>query len=144
VVEPLEKGGCLSSQLSGALGFAEFIKYFGHTTPGVIDIALQFAECFWSFYERSVWVDDAVARVLPAHVLVAHPGSGLILLKSVAIAIAVAVDPGQAMLGGRKMPLQQRLVTGSAPGGMQRDEVKRRRVGCTVIGRVRNQLEVCE
>src|SRR5215813_10596026 len=27
---------------------------------------------------------------------------------------------------------------------MQRDEVKRRRVGCTVIGRVRNQLEVCE
>ena len=53
------------------------------------------------------------------HVLVADRRTGLILLKSVAIAIAVVVDPRQASLGGLEMPLQQRLVSGCPPGGMQ-------------------------
>src|SRR3974390_280788 len=102
------------------VGFAKLIEYLGHAPPGVIDIALQFAQCLWPLYKRSVRVDDAVARILPAHVLVARGGLGLILLKSVAIAIAVAVDPGQTLLGCRKMPLEQHFVAGCPPGGMQR------------------------
>ena len=54
------------------------------------------------------------------------------------------VDPGQAILGGRKMPLEQRLVARCPPGGVQRDEVQGCRIGCAVIGCVRDQLEVCE
>src|ERR1700757_144113 len=122
VIESFEQHFRLLSQLFGTAGLAELIEYLGHASPGVINIALQFAERFWPFYERSVRVDDAVAGVLPTHVLVAHGGPGLILLESVAIAIAVTLDPGQAILGGLKMALEQRLVAGCPPGGVQRDE----------------------
>src|SRR6516165_8228183 len=42
------------------------------------------------------------------------------------------------------MPLEQHFVAGCPPGGMQRDEVKRCRIGRAVIGCMRDQLEVCE
>ena len=42
------------------------------------------------------------------------------------------------------MLLQQRRVAGGAPGGMQRDQIKRRGVRGAVIRRVRDQLEMRE
>jgi len=40
------------------------------------------------------------------------------------------------------MPLQQRPVAGRSPGGMQRNQIERRGIRGTVIGCVRDQLEM--
>ena len=40
------------------------------------------------------------------------------------------------------MPLDQCAVAGGPPGCMQRDQIKRRRVGGAIVGRVRDQLEM--
>src|ERR1700693_5919637 len=42
------------------------------------------------------------------------------------------------------MALQEGPVAGRPPGGVQGDQVERRRVCRPVIGRVRNQLEMCK
>ena len=42
------------------------------------------------------------------------------------------------------MPLQQRAVAGRPPGGVQGNQIERRRVGGAVIRRVRDQLEMRE
>ena len=76
-----------------------------------------------------------------SHVLVADGRAGLVLLKPVTVAIAVAVDPVQAAFGSRQVPFDQ-CVAGGTPGGMQRDQVKRRGVGRAVIRRMRDQLEM--
>ena len=119
LIESFEQCRGLCAQLAGAAGFAEHIEYLGHAQPGVVDVTLQFAQRFRSLHQRAVRIDDAVAGILPSHVLVADRRTGLIFLKSVAIAIAIMVDPGQASLGSLEMPLQQRLVPGCPPGGVQ-------------------------
>ena len=42
------------------------------------------------------------------------------------------------------MPLEQGFVAGGAPSRVQRYQIERRRVGRSVIGGVRNQLEMRE
>ena len=42
------------------------------------------------------------------------------------------------------MPLQQRPVAGRPPGGVESDQIERRRIGRAVVGRVRDQLEMGE
>src|SRR4029453_10648663 len=83
LIEVVEQRCCLRSQLLGTAVLAKLSEYFGHAPPGVVDVALQFAESLWPAYQRPVRVDHAVSGVLPAHVLVADRRAGLIFLKSI-------------------------------------------------------------
>ena len=87
---------------------AERVEDLGHAQPGVVDIALQFAQRLRPPHRRAVGIDHGIAGVLPRHVLVADRRARLVFLEAVAVAIAVVVDPGQAASAFGKMPLQQR------------------------------------
>jgi hypothetical protein len=63
-------------------------------------------------------------------------------LEPVAVAIAIFVDPLEARLCGRQVPLDQRRVAGGPPRRVERDEIERRRVGGAVVRRMRDQFEV--
>src|SRR5258706_14182875 len=65
-------------------------------------------------------------------------------MESVAVAVAVVVDPGKAALSRFQMPLDQRSVARGAPGRMQRDEIQRGGIRSAVVGRVRDQFEMSE
>src|SRR5262249_31133149 len=82
--------------------------------------------------------------ILPGHVLVADRRTRLIFLKSVAVAVAVFVDPGEASFRRRQVLFEQAVVAGGAPSRVQRYQIERRRVGSSVIGGVRNQFEMRE
>src|SRR5208283_5473817 len=94
------------------------------TSPGVVDIALQLAKGFRPLHQRAVRIDDAIRRILPGHVLVADWRSRLIFLKTVAVAVAIVVDPREASLRGLEMAFEKRQVSGGPPGGVQSDEVE--------------------
>ena len=121
---------------------AKFIVDLRHALPGVVDIALQFAQRLRPLHQRTILVHHAVAGVFPGRVLIACGRSGLVLLKPVSITIAVGIDPVQAALGRRHMPDEQVAVSGSPPGRMQGNQIERRGVRCAVIRRVRDQFEV--
>ena len=144
LVEPFEERCGFPSQIRCTAEHAEFIEYFRHAQPGVIDIALQLAERLRSLDKRSVRINHTVSGILPAHILVADRRAGLIFLESIAVAITVIVYPGQASLRGLKMPIQQRLVARCPPGRMECDQIERRRIGRAVIWRVRDQFEMSE
>src|SRR6516162_8363061 len=144
LIEPFEQRSGLLSQLLGSVRLAKCIEYFGHTQPGVVDVTLQLAESLWSLYQRPVRINHAVSGILPAHVLVTDRRAGLVFLETIAVAVAVVVDPGQTSLGGIKMTFQQRLVAGRPPRGVKGDQIERRCIGRAVVRSVRNQLEMGE
>jgi hypothetical protein len=47
---------------------------------------------------------------------------------SIAVAVAIFVDPGEAGFCSWQMPFQQAFVTGRTPGGVQGNQIKRRGV----------------
>ena len=141
-VELVEQCAGFRTQRLRAIRLAERIEHLGHAHPGIVDIALQLTEGLWPFDQRAVGIDNAITRILPAHVLVTNRGAGLVLLESVAVAVAIIVDPGEAPFCRLEMPLQERPVAGRAPDGVQRNQVERRRICGTVIRRVRDQLEM--
>src|SRR6185436_4058988 len=100
------------------------------------------AKRFRSLDKRAVRIDHGVARVLPAHVLVTDRRPRLVLLETVAVAVAIGVDPRETSLCGLQVLLKQPSVAGCAPCVVQRDEVEWRRVGSSVVRGVRYQLEV--
>jgi hypothetical protein len=63
-------------------------------------------------------------------------------LESVAVAIPVFVDPIQAGLCIRKMPLDKGWISRRPPRGVQGDQIQRRRISGPEIGGVRDQSEV--
>src|SRR6516164_6389360 len=83
----------LRAQFPRAVRFAERVENLGHADPGAVDIALELTERLRPFDERTVGIHDGIARILPAHVLVTDRRARLVLLKPIAIAIAVVVDP---------------------------------------------------
>src|SRR6266404_3212572 len=87
-------------------------------------------------------MDDGIPRILPAHILVADRRARLVLLETVAVAITIFVNPGEAPFCSLEMTLQEPLVADGAPGGMQGNHIERCRVRSAVIGRVRDQLEM--
>ncbi len=143
-VELLEQRRGLLAQARGAIGLAQRIEHLGHADPGVVDIALQFAQRLGSAHRRPVGIDHGIAGIFPGHVLIADRRAGLVLLEHVAVAVAVVVDPVERGLGVGQVSFQQRVIAGRAPGGVQRDQIQRRGVGGAVIRRVRDQLEVRE
>src|SRR6266446_8124560 len=141
-VEPLEQGGGLRTQLLRTLRLAKRVEGFGHAEPSAVNVALKLTERLGSLHERAVGIHDGIAGILPTHVFIAGRRARLILLKSVAIAVAVFVDPGEAAFRRRQMLFQQSFVAGRAPRGVQRDQIKRRRVRCSIIRGVRDELEM--
>src|SRR5262249_8436573 len=77
------------AQGARARRIADRLERFGHAHPGVEDVALQLAERLGRSDLRTVRVDDRVAGVLPAHVLVALRRAAAVLLEAVAIEVAV-------------------------------------------------------
>jgi hypothetical protein len=98
VVEPREKCSRLETQVLCTLPIAERVKNLRHAHPRVVNITLQLAECLRSLNQRAVSMHDSVAGILPSHVFVANGRAGLILLKTIAVAVAVLVDPSEATL----------------------------------------------
>ena len=144
LVEPREKRRGFRSQLRRASAVAQGIVDFSHAQPGIVHVALQLAERLWALHQRAVGIDQGVAGILPALVLKSGGRARGVFLKAVPVAVAVLVDPIQAALRGRQMTLEQLAVAGATPGRMQRDQIERRRVRSSVVGRVRHQLELGE
>src|ERR1700730_12898592 len=143
-VEPFKQGGCLCTTFLRTVAFAERVKQLGHADPGAVNITLELAECLRSLHQRAVRIDDAVAGILPSHVLITGRRSRLVLLEAITIAVAIIVDPRQADLDGLQMPLQQSLVASCAPSRVQGDQIERRGVGSAIIGSMRDQSEMCQ
>src|SRR5262249_6777734 len=61
LVELLEQLRRLRAQFAGAVRLVEGVEYLRHPQPGVIDIALQFAEGFRSIHQRTIRIDYTVA-----------------------------------------------------------------------------------
>jgi hypothetical protein len=80
-------------------------------SPGVFGgdgVALQLAGRDRQLRVRAVRVDDGVAGVLPALVVVAPvAGPRLILLQAVAVSVAIDLDPVKGPLDMRTQPLEQ-------------------------------------
>src|SRR5262249_48111897 len=113
-----------------------------HASPGVVNVTLKLAERLGTLYQRAIRIHDRIARILPAHVLVASRRARLVFLESVAVAVAVFVDPGEASFRRPQMPLQQPQVAGRTPGSVQCYQIKRGRIRGPVVWRVRDQLEM--
>ena len=113
----------LRAQGDGAVRLAECFEHFRHTLPGIIDVALQFAQRLGAAHQRAVEIGDGVAGILPALVLVALRGTRLVFLETVAVAVAPFVYPGEAALRHGKLALQQSAVAGPQPCLVQRDQV---------------------
>src|SRR5215469_2939800 len=60
------------------------------------------------------------------------------LLQAVTIHVAVAINPLQTAACGLLVLPEQRVISQPLPGLVQRDQIKRSRVGGSVVGRVRN------
>src|SRR5262249_23830441 len=50
-VKPREKSGGFGTQFSRSLGLTECIEHLRHAYPGVVNIALQLAECLRPLYQ---------------------------------------------------------------------------------------------
>src|SRR5262245_32869897 len=108
----------------------------GRPQPGVEDITLELAESLWLLNLRAIGINDGIAGVLPTHVLVAPRGPSLVLLKAVAIEIAVAVDPLEAPDRDVAELSENVIITHPFPCLVEEDEEERGRVGGPVIRRV--------
>ena len=142
VVEPLEQSGSLGTQRLRAVRLSERLENLSHADPGTVDVALQLAQRLRPLHKRAIGIHDRIARILPGHVLVADWGARLVLLKPIAVAVAVFVDPGEASFRRRHMPFQQPFVAGRAPSCVQGYQIERRRIRGSVIGCVRDELEM--
>ena len=86
---------CCSSAVAQPGIVPDVARQARHAHLGVVDVALQLAGRARRRRDRAVGERDRVPRVLPA--LVVEPGLGdapLVLDVSVAVAIAVPIDPG--------------------------------------------------
>src|SRR5262245_50330448 len=129
-------------QLRRARRLAERVEDLRHAHPRIEDIALQLAERLRLRDGTAVGIDDRVPGVFPAHVLVALRGARPVLLKPVAVEVAVAVDPVETAQRRVAMRLQERLVAEPLPRLVQYDEVARPGGGGSVVRRVGDQPEV--
>src|SRR5690348_9562014 len=86
---------CLGLQLSGARSFAENGCQPGRPALGRVDVALHFAQRDWSPCQRAVGMEDGIIRIFPTLLDQSILGMARILHQTVAVAIAVSVDPGQ-------------------------------------------------
>ena len=89
-------------------------------------------------------MDDGVAGVLPALVVVAVATPALVLLQSVAVPVAELVAPAQGGAGRLEVLLEQRLLAGPAPGMPERQAIEGRGIVGPVVRGVRNPTEVGE
>src|SRR6516162_2299784 len=105
-VEAREQSGSLGAQFSRPIGLAERIEDLRHANPSVVNVTLKLAERLGSLYQRAIGIHDRIARILPAHVLVASRRASLIFLESVPVAVAVFVNPGEAAFRRLQMLLQ--------------------------------------
>src|SRR4030095_10149823 len=105
----------LGTQAGGTFPLSECLEDLRHAHPGVKHVALELAERLRLSDLASVGIDHRVARVLPAHVLVALRRARLVLLEPVAVEVSVAVDPIEA--AERRLPVlaQQRVVAEPLP-----------------------------
>src|ERR1700677_4906287 len=83
----------LFPQASRLLVEPEMDVDIGHPAPCVEDVALEFAKRLRPSNGRTVDIHHGVASVLPPLVLVAPFGTRLVFLETVAVPIAVFVDP---------------------------------------------------
>ncbi len=67
--------------------------------------------------------------ILPAHILVVIGRVRLVLLETISVQVAVAIDPVQALLGHVAVRCEQRHITGPAIGLRKHDQVEDSRVG---------------
>src|SRR5215218_2640176 len=105
LIEMVKKHLGFPSQLMRPVGLADVIINLRHAKPSVIDIALKFAERLRSLHERTVGINDGLARILPALILVTHGRTRLVFLKSVSVAITILIDPFETLFGRGQMPV---------------------------------------
>src|SRR2546422_2496598 len=122
-VEPREQSSSLGTQLRSAVGLAERIENLRHANPSIVNVALKLAERLRPLYRRAIRIHDRIAGILPGHVLVANRRARLIFLKSIAVAVAVFVDPSEAAFRRLQMLFQQLFVAGRAPSSVDRKSV---------------------
>src|SRR5687767_10510175 len=75
------------------------IEEFGHRQAGGVEVPLELDGRQRYLDKLPVLIDDCVAGVLPALVVVAVPTAGRVFLKSVAVAIPEFVAPSQCGAG---------------------------------------------
>src|SRR5438094_3318701 len=146
--EPGFEGGAqstgLAAQRDRPLGLAERVEHLGHPEPRVEDVALELAQRLRRRHLAAVGVDDRVARIPPAHVLVALRRARPVLLEAVPVEVSRLVDPLEAAERRLAVLAEQRVVAEPAPRLVERNQVERRGVGGAVVRRVRDQVEMGE
>src|SRR4029079_12120538 len=85
LVDPVEQDARLAVEAAGVLRPAEDLVDVAHPELRVVDVALQRAGRDRQVGEAAIRVEDRVARVLPALVVVAVGRAGLVLLEPVSV-----------------------------------------------------------
>src|SRR5262249_39772109 len=110
--------------------------------PRVERVALQLTERLRPLDEPSVWIDNGITRILPAHVFVTLLRSSLILLEPVAIQIAKSVDPLKATQRRVAELTQQIAIAEPFPRLVEHDQVQGGCVRRPVVGGMGNLVQV--
>src|SRR5690606_25368253 len=133
IVEALAQRLGLGDQLAGERGLAERLRELRGTPLRVVDVALHLAERDRALGKRAVRVRDTVERVLPALVRESPRRLSPILDESVAVRVAVLVDPCKRALDVRPNSPQTLDVAGLIEIAGREHHEKRRRVDRAVI-----------
>ena len=82
-----------SPESVGVRALARHGEHLGHSQFGVVDIALQFTHPNRQIHDATIRIDDGVAGVFPSDIVIAEAGACPVLLKAIAIQVAVLVYP---------------------------------------------------
>ncbi len=106
-----------------------------------IDVALHFAERDRRLGQRTVLVEDRIVRVLPPLLDQTAVRRARVLHEAVAVAIAVAIDPGQSGLDVRPELLDRREIAGPVVVAARQQHEQGRGVHAAVVGAKRHFAE---
>ena len=136
--------GRLARQPLGHDRLTEALEDPTESDLGLVDIALHLDERHRQLNRASIRIEQGVVRVLPT--LVAHATTGAlgVLDEAVLVRVAVEVDPFEGAQDGGEQLDEQILVVEPIHHFDRGDEEERGAVDGSVVGRVRDQLEVGE
>src|SRR5438093_7226413 len=141
LVEFVIEAGCPLPHLLGPLRLPPDLKGLRHPQQGIEGIPLQLAERMGERRDAAVLVANGVVRVLPTLTVEAARRARLVLLKAVAVAVAVLEHPLERRLRVRSVAVEDLLVARPLERVREDDQEEQRRIRRSKVGSEGQQTE---
>src|SRR5690606_6941230 len=89
---------CLRSPLVCEIGITQAHGRFRRLDPGVVGIPLNLTKGYWAFCQGTVLIKNGIMRILPPLICESLRGLGGVFKESVAVNVAILVDPFHGFL----------------------------------------------